>query len=93
MAEAAELRPGGAAETPAKEGKKAAPRTRKKKEPPRLCARWGVFDSAMKQVAVFDYGQRALADQKAAELSGKKGGSYFVQLVKEPMVKPDEGEE
>jgi hypothetical protein len=62
---------------------------RKKKEPPRLCARWGVFDSAMKQVAVFDYNRRADADQKVAELAAKKAtASYFIQLVKEPMPEP-----
>ena len=26
----------------------------REKAPPRLCARWGVFDSGMKQVAIFD---------------------------------------
>jgi phage gp37-like protein len=90
QAEAAEQR-GPISSTPATETtageKKPASRSRRKKEPARLCARWGVFDSAMKQVAVFDYNQRALADQKAAELHAKKPGtSYFVQLVKEPIV-------
>jgi len=65
------------------------PSTRKKKEPPRLVARWGVFDGAMKQVAVFDYNQRAQADQKAAELAAKKANTlFFVQIVKEPMPEP-----
>jgi hypothetical protein len=83
------------AEAPAKAPKaKAAPRprkpsVRKKKEPPRLVARWGVFDSAMKQVAVFNYNQRAQADQKMAELSAKKVNAlYFIQIVKEPMPEP-----
>jgi hypothetical protein len=63
---------------------------RKKKEPPRLVARWGVFDNAMKQVAAFDYNQRGLADQKVAELTAKKANAiYFVQLVKEPMPHPE----
>jgi hypothetical protein len=34
-------------------------------------ARWGVFDSAMRQVAIFDYNQRAAPEEKAAELAGK----------------------
>ena len=36
----------------------AAPKVKKarvKKAPPRVRARWGVFDGAMKQIAVFDY--------------------------------------
>jgi hypothetical protein len=84
-----------AAETPAADGaapkkktKAAAPKAkkpRKKKEPPRLCARWGVFDSSMKQVAIFDYNQRAEADRKVADLAAKKNATFFLQIVKEPM--------
>jgi hypothetical protein len=66
----------------------AVKRPRKKKEPPRLCARWGVFDNSMKQVASFAYNQRAEADQKVADLSQKKAGGYFIQIVKEPMPEP-----
>lgn len=87
--------PDGAAPTPPKKGAKAkspaAPKvrkTRKKKEPPRLCARWAVFDAAMKQVAVFDYNQRDEADQKIADLAAKKKAPYFLQLIKEPMATP-----
>jgi hypothetical protein len=58
---------------------------RKPKAVPRMRARWGVFDASMKQVAVFDYNQRAAADAKAAELAAKKNGTFFLQLVKEPM--------
>jgi hypothetical protein len=61
---------------------------RKKKEPPRMCARWGVFDAAMKQVAIFDYNRRDDADRKAAELHAKKNATYFLQIVKEPMPEP-----
>ena len=68
-------------------------KTRKKKEPPRLCARWGVFDAAMKQVAIFDYNQRAEADQKIADLKAKKNAVYFLQIVKEPMPEPAPVEE
>jgi hypothetical protein len=69
-----------------------AKRPRKKKEPPRLCARWGVFDAGMKQVAIFDYNQRAEADKKIAELSAKKNAVYFLQIVKEPMTEPPPAE-
>jgi hypothetical protein len=61
---------------------------RKKKEPTRMCARWGVFDAGMKQIAIFDYNQRALADQKIADLVAKKNAVYFLQIVKEPMPEP-----
>lgn len=87
--------PDGATAAPAKKGAKEKPpaepkarKSRKKKEPPRLCARWAVFDAAMKQVAVFDYNQRDEADQKIAELAAKKKAPYFVQLIKEPMAAP-----
>jgi hypothetical protein len=87
-------------EAPAKKGRKAkgeaAPRAkkpRKKKEPPRMCARWGVFDAAMKQVATFDYSQKAEAAQKIEELKAKKSAVYFLQIVKEPMPEPAPVEE
>jgi hypothetical protein len=86
--------------SPAKKGRKAKPdaapkvkKPRKKKEPPRMCARWGVFDAGMKQVAIFDYNQRAEADQKIAELAAKKNAVYFLQIVKEPMPEPAPAEE
>jgi hypothetical protein len=83
------------AETPVKKSrsKSATPKVkkpRKKKEPPRLCARWGVFDNSMKQVASFAYNQRNEADQKVADLIAKKPGNYFIQIVKEPMPEPVE---
>jgi hypothetical protein len=68
-----------------------APKVRKvraKKVPPRMCARWGVFDGGMKQVAIFDYNQRAAADEKLADLLAKKKGVHFLQIVKEPMPEP-----
>lgn len=61
---------------------------RKKKEPVRMCAHWAVYDGGMKQVAIFDYNQRGAADQKLAELSTKKG-TYFLQIVKQPMPQPE----
>jgi len=71
--------------------KAAAPRVRKpraKKAPPRMVARWGVFDGSMKQVAVFDYNQRAAADEKLADLLQKKKSHHFIQIVKELMALP-----
>jgi hypothetical protein len=69
----------------------AVPRVKKvraKKAPPRMRARWGVFDAGMKQVAIFDYNQRAAADEKLADLLAKKKGLCFLQIVKEPMPEP-----
>ena len=63
-------------------------KARAKKAPPRMRARWGVFDGGMKQVAIFDYNQRAAADEKLADLLAKKKGSHFLQIVKEPMPDP-----
>ena len=58
---------------------------RKPKAPPRMRACWGVFDGGMKEVAVFDYNQRAAAEEKLAALRGKQKGVYFLQIVKQPM--------
>jgi hypothetical protein len=65
-----------------------ARKPRKPKAPPRMRARWGVFDGSMKQVAVFDYNQRAAADEKLAALLAKGKGLHFLQIVKEPMPEP-----
>src|SRR4051794_38725876 len=69
-----------------------APRVRKpraKKAPTRMFARWGVFDLGMKQVAIFDYNQRAAADAKVLDLNTKKKDGHFLQIVKEPMPDPE----
>jgi hypothetical protein len=68
----------------------AVKKPRKKKEAPRMCARWGVFDASMKQVAIFDYKNRAAADEKVADLIAKKKAVHFLQIVKEPIVEPAE---
>jgi hypothetical protein len=62
---------------------------RKLKSPPRLRARWGVFDAGMKQVAIFDYSQRAEADEKLADLLAKKKTTHFLQIVKDTMPEPE----
>ena len=83
--------PGAAPRKAAKAKGTAAPRPKKgsrKKESPRLCARWGVFDGGMKQVAIFDYNQRAAAEEKAADLRARKSGVFFLQIVKGPMADP-----
>jgi hypothetical protein len=69
-----------------------ARKPRKPKAAPRMRVRWGVFDDSMKQVAIFDFNQRAAADAKAAELAAKKKGTFFLQMVKEPMPEPAPGD-
>lgn len=59
--------------------------TKKKVDPHRLRLVWGVFDNSNQQVAVFPYTDRAGADKKAAEMTEKGRGPYFVQPVKEPL--------
>jgi hypothetical protein len=89
--EAVEVDTASTAAAPAKKARKAPAAKRKprpKKAPPRLRARWGVFDGSMKQVAAFDYNQRAAADAKLADLLAKKKGIHFLQIVKEPMPEP-----
>ena len=65
----------------------ATPRAKKprKVKAPRMRACWGVFDGGMKEVAIFDYNQRAAAEEKLAALLGKQKGVYFLQIVKRPM--------
>jgi len=82
--------PGKKTKAKAKAATPRAKKPRKKKAPARLCARWGVFDASMKQVAIFDYNQRAEADQKVVDLSAKKNGVFFLQIVKEPLPEVEE---
>jgi hypothetical protein len=66
----------------------AAPKVRKPrkiKAPPRMQALWCVYDGGMKEVARFDYNQRAAAEAKLVALQDKKNGSHFLQIVKQPM--------
>lgn len=88
-AEAAASAPAGAKKAGAKApAPPRAKKARKPKAPPRLCARWGVFDGGMRQVAVFDYNQRAAAQAKLDDLVARKKGPHFLQIVKEPMSEP-----
>jgi hypothetical protein len=62
-----------------------AKKPRKAKASPRMRALWCIYDGGMKEVALFDYNQRAAAEEKLAVLLGKHKGVYFLQLVKQPM--------
>jgi hypothetical protein len=49
----------------------------------RLKAFWGVFNQSLRRVALFEYGERKLAENKAKELSESQKTPHFVQLAKE----------
>jgi hypothetical protein len=72
----------------AKRKASAAAKVRKPRKPktsPRTRALWCIYDGGMKEIALFDYNQRAAAEAKLAVLLGKHKGVYFLQLVKQPM--------
>ena len=45
----------------------------------------GCLRRGHEEVAIFDYNQRAAAEEKLAALRGKQKGVYFLQIVKQPM--------
>ena len=64
--------------------KPAVKRTRAPKEV-RQKAIWVVFDNASKRVGTFPYSQRADAEALVASKSEEKKGTFYINLVKEPM--------
>jgi hypothetical protein len=76
--------PEGAAKRKSRATAKVA-KPRKPKAPPRMRALWCVYDGGMKEVALFDYNQRAAAEAKLTAMLDKKKGMYFLQIVKQPM--------
>ena len=68
-------------EAPVKKKKK----KRKKKAPVevRMKVYWGVFNHAMKRVALYDFNQRKAADKRAKELTDAGKPPHFVMKVKE----------
>ena len=82
--------PAAPAEGPGAKAPTARPlkKARPKKAPPRLRARWAIFDAGMKEVAVFDYNRRADAVRKLAGLLTRNKGLYYLQIAKDPMPEP-----
>lgn len=71
-------RPGrGGSDAPALKSKPAAG--------PRMRVVWAVCDMGGRTVATFDYADKALAEQRIAELKAKGKGAHFLRSVKEPM--------
>lgn len=81
-----EKAPKAAKEKKAKEPKKAAekkPARKKVAKEARMKAYWGVFNSGMKRLALFEYADKKAAEKKVQELIGSSRAHHFVQLVKE----------
>jgi hypothetical protein len=99
QAEAAEARGKTKAGSKEKAAKEKAPKEKKAKEPKkagekkpsrkkvakevRMKAYWGVFNSGMKRLALFEYADKKAAEKKVQELIGSSRAHHFVQLVKE----------
>ena len=51
---------------------------------------WGVFNHAMKRVALYEFNQRKAAEKRASELSPEGKPPHFVQKVKEDIIEEKE---
>ncbi len=67
-----------------KKKKKRASRKKKNVEV-RLRLFWGVFNHAMKRVALYEYNQKKAAEKKAKEITDSGKPPHFVMKVKEPV--------
>ena len=77
-----------------KKKKKTKRKSRASAEEARLRVFWGVFNHAMKRVALYEFNQRKAAEKRAKELSPEGKPPHFVQKVKEEIVvKLADGEE
>lgn len=76
---------------PAKPEKKPAKRKSRAKEAAevRMKLYWGVYNQALRRVALYEFNQKKQAEKKAQDLSGAGKTPHFVQPVKEA-VQPTE---
>ncbi len=72
-----------AAKKPA--AKKPATKRTRVKEAPRMRAVWVVFDNGSKRIDTFPYPQKAEAEALLARKIEEKKGTFYLQLVKEPL--------
>lgn len=66
-------------------------KTKRKKKAPvevRMKLYWGVFNHAMKRVALYEFNQRKAADKRAKELTDSGKPPHFVMKVKEQVEPP-----
>jgi hypothetical protein len=75
----------------------AAPKKKKRKTRAKKAAEvirrklfWGVFNHAMKRVALYEFNQRKAAEKRAKELSPEGKPPHFVQKVKEDIIEEKE---
>lgn len=68
--------------TKKKAPKKKRASRRKSAKDVRKKAYWGVFNQALKQVALFEYAEKDAAEEKAADLTESQDSPHFVQMVK-----------
>jgi len=72
-----------AAEAPKKKKKKAKRRTKKEAVPVRMKVFWGVFNHAMKRVALYEFNQKKAAQKKASDLNVEGKPPHFVAKIKQ----------
>ena len=68
--------------------KKAAPRKSRAKKAAvdvQMKAFWGVFNQSLKRIALYEYSQKKVAEQKAVDLSKDGKTPHFVMKVKEAL--------
>jgi len=70
-------------DAPVKKKKKKSKRKKKAPVEIRMKVYWGVFNHAMKRVALYDFNQRKAADKRAKELTDAGKPPHFVMKVKE----------
>lgn len=58
------------------------PVKRRRKVETRTRIYWAVFNQDLKRVAVFEFGQKAEAEKRAAALMEKSGNHHFIQKIK-----------
>jgi hypothetical protein len=54
----------------------------------RMRVRWCIYDGGMKQIAMFDYNQRAAAEVRLAELQARSKVVHFLRLFKDAIPQP-----
>ena len=70
--------------------KKKAKRKKKAAAIVRMKVFWGVFNHAMKRVALYEFNQRKAAEKRAKELTDSGKPPHFVMKVKEQVEEPKE---
>lgn len=68
--------------------KKKSKRKKKAAVEVRMKVFWGVFNHAMKRVALYEFNQRKAADKRAKELTDSGKPPHFVMKVKEQVEEP-----